>query len=139
MFCWIHSYISLLILSLPNEPKKVFALVTGSGALIVYNQYITARVIVRISAHSGDASTIHWHPTQCNVIATGGDRSVKIWDFEQDFEREFNCGSNNSTTRDDAAAMTQNIERNASTGTSRGGESIGTNESSTIARADTYR
>jgi WD40 repeat protein len=113
----------------------VFALVTVSGALIVYNQYITARVIVRISAHSGDASTIHWHPTRCNVIATGGDRSVKIWDFEREFDREFN--SSNSTNRDDM--ITQNMERNASTGTSRGGESVGTNESSTIAGADTFR
>lgn len=109
-------------------------MVTGSGSLFVYNQYITARVVVRISAHSSDASTIHWHPTRCNVIATGGDRSVKIWDFEREFEREFNS---NGTSRDDI--LTQNMERNASTGTSRGGESVGTNESSTVAGTDTFR
>jgi WD40 repeat protein len=133
--CSQYCISSIFVDSLFSCDALVFALVTASGALIVYNQYITARVIIRISAHSGDASTIHWHPTQCNVIATGGDRSVKIWNFEREFEREFN--SSNSTNRDDV--ITLNMERNASTSTSRGGESVGTNESSTVAGADTFR
>jgi WD40 repeat protein len=39
-----------------------------------------------MSAHSGDATTLDFHPTKPNIIATGGssDRSVKVWDLESD-------------------------------------------------------
>lgn len=97
----------------------VFALVTTSGSLIVYNHFIAARAVVKIAAHSGDASTLDWHPTRPNVIATGGasDRSVKVWDLSEDLLWH-------TTRRDDS-----NVERNSNTGTSKG-ESVGTNESS---------
>jgi WD repeat-containing protein 24 len=61
----------------------VFALVTASGLLIVYNMFVAARPIVKISAHAGDATSLDWHPTKPFVIATGGagDRCVKSkWD-----------------------------------------------------------
>jgi WD40 repeat protein len=115
----------------------VFALVTDSGLLIVYNQFVAARAMIKIAAHSGDASTLDWHPTRCNVIATGGDRSVKIWDFERELSILNNHPNNNSnhTNKED---ITSQMERNANTSTSRG-ESIGTNESSTVAGTDTFR
>ena len=58
---------------------SVFALVTVSGCLIVYNMFVPARPIVKISAHAGDATTLDWHPTKPYIIATGGagDRCVK--------------------------------------------------------------
>lgn len=57
----------------------MFALVTVSGCLIVYNMFVSARPIVKISAHAGDATTLDWHPTKPYIIATGGagDRCVK--------------------------------------------------------------
>ncbi len=57
----------------------VFALVTVSGSLIVYNMNIPARALVKIAAHGEDASTLDWHPTRPFVLATGGsaDRCVK--------------------------------------------------------------
>lgn len=58
---------------------SVFALVTVSGCLIVYNMFVPSRPIVKISAHAGDATTLDWHPTKPYVLATGGagDRCVK--------------------------------------------------------------
>lgn len=58
---------------------SVFAIVTVSGCLIVYNMFVSARPIVKISAHAGDATTVDWHPTRPYIIATGGagDRCVK--------------------------------------------------------------
>jgi len=37
-----------------------------------------------MTAHSGDATTLDWHPLVPDIVATGGasDRSVKIWDLE---------------------------------------------------------
>jgi WD40 repeat protein len=112
--------------------------VTTSGSLIVYNQYVAARAIVKIAAHSGDASTLDWHPTRPNMLATGGasDRSVKIWDLERELSVLHGGTTTSSTTpthcnystKDD---ITSQMERNSSTGTSRG-ESVGTNESSTL-------
>ena len=57
----------------------MFALVTVSGCLIVYNMFVSARPIIKISAHAGDATTLDWHPTKPYIIATGGagDRCVK--------------------------------------------------------------
>ena len=62
----------------------MFALVTSSGALIAYSQYVSARALVKMNAHSGDATSLDWHPTKRNIIATGGarDRCVKIWNLE---------------------------------------------------------
>ena len=96
-----------------------------SGSLIVYNQYIAARAMVKMTAHSGDASTLDWHPTHPNVIATGGasDRSVKVWDLESDLSMNY---------KEDA-----NVERNSVTMTSRA-DSIGTTDSSTAAANDSY-
>jgi hypothetical protein len=40
---------------------------------------VASRAIVKIVAHTGDATTLDWHPTRPYVIATGGagDRCVK--------------------------------------------------------------
>jgi WD40 repeat protein len=95
----------------------VFALVTTSGTLIVYNRYVSAHAIVKMTAHSGDATTLDWHPLRPNVIATGGanDRSVKVWDLEDALSLNL---------RDDGY-----VAINSNSLTSRG-ESIGTNDSS---------
>lgn len=106
---------------------------TTSGSLIVYNQYIAARAMVKMTAHSGDASTLDWHPTRPNVVATGGasDRSVKVWDLESDLSMNYKGDDSNHNN-------SNNIDRNANTATSRG-ESIGTNESSnTVSANDNY-
>lgn len=57
----------------------VFALVTVSGSLIVYNMHVSVRAIVKIAAHTGDATSLDWHPLRPYVLATGGagDRCVK--------------------------------------------------------------
>jgi WD40 repeat protein len=62
----------------------VFALVTRSGWLIAYNYCLAGRALLKISAHSVDATALDWHPLKANIIATGGaaDRCVKIWDLE---------------------------------------------------------
>jgi WD40 repeat protein len=62
----------------------VFALVTISGSLIAYNQYVPPRALVKMAAHSGDVTTLDWHPLQPNIVATGGasDRCVKVWNLE---------------------------------------------------------
>lgn len=57
-----------------------FAMVTDSGALIVYDIHISHEPWVKErSAHPGEATTVDWHPTRRYVIATGGgrDRNVK--------------------------------------------------------------
>lgn len=62
---------------------SVFALVTASGSLIVYNMHLPLRAVVKMTAHSGEATTLDWHPTQPSVVATGGagDRCVKVWNL----------------------------------------------------------
>lgn len=59
--------------------RKVFALVTVSGSLIIYSMHVSSRAILKVAAHTGDATTLDWHPTRPYVIATGGsnDRTVK--------------------------------------------------------------
>jgi hypothetical protein len=59
--------------------SSVFALVTVSGSLIVYSMHVSSRAMVKIAAHTGDATSLDWHPTKPYVIATGGagDRCVK--------------------------------------------------------------
>ena len=112
---------------------SVFALVTSSGSLIVYNQYVSARAILKMAVHSGDASTLDWHPVHPYILATGGasDRSVKIWDLERELSL-LQAPVPSSSSREEIA---HHMERNSSTGTSRG-ESVGTNESSTAAGND---
>jgi WD repeat-containing protein 24 len=80
---------SLTLLPPPhlNSPLfiPVFALVTRSGSLIAYNQWIAGRALLKFSAHSGEATALDWHPLRPTIIATGGgsvDRCVKIWDLE---------------------------------------------------------
>ncbi len=62
----------------------VFAIVTSSGSLIAYNRNVKAKALLKITAHSGESTTLAWHPIQPNVVATGGasDRCVKVWDLE---------------------------------------------------------
>ena len=46
--------------------------------------FLPQRALVKMTAHSGDATTLDWHPTRKDILATGGanDRSVKVWDLE---------------------------------------------------------
>jgi hypothetical protein len=62
-----------------THDSLVFALVTDTGHLIVYNINHPEKPWEKIAAHGAEASTIDWHPTRPYVIATGGaaDRSVK--------------------------------------------------------------
>ena len=62
----------------------IFALCTSSGCLVVYNRFVRARVLLKLNAHDRDATTLQWHPTRLNTIATGGsnDRLVKVWNLE---------------------------------------------------------
>lgn len=57
----------------------VFAVVTTSGSLVIYNMHITWKAIIKIAAHAGDATCLDWHPTLPYTVATGGagDRCVK--------------------------------------------------------------
>jgi hypothetical protein len=61
-----------------THDSLVFALVTDTGHLIVYNINHPEKPWEKIAAHGAEASTIDWHPTRPYVIATGGaaDRSV---------------------------------------------------------------
>jgi WD40 repeat protein len=74
-----------------------------------------------MTAHSGDATTLDWHPTRPNIVATGGanDRSVKIWDLETSL----------SLSKDDAY-----MNGNSNTVSSKG-ESVGTEDSSETDRS----
>uniref|UniRef100_A0A6V2AHI3 GATOR complex protein WDR24 n=1 Tax=Ditylum brightwellii TaxID=49249 RepID=A0A6V2AHI3_9STRA len=62
----------------------VFAMVTDSGYLVVYDIRVMIRPWIKIAAHSGEATSVDWHPTRKYIIATGGgrDRIVKVWDIE---------------------------------------------------------
>jgi len=93
----------------------IFALVTSSGSLVVYNRFLRAKCMVKISAHNGFASSLSWHPTQKYTIATGGsnDRLVKVWDLQ-------------SSLKLDGPVMESSIHmsNNQNTVSSRGAESI---------------
>jgi WD40 repeat protein len=54
--------------------EDVFAIVTAGGSLVVYNMHVRVRALVKIAAHSGDATTLSWHPSPRMefVVATGG-------------------------------------------------------------------
>jgi WD40 repeat protein len=79
----VPSHYLYLFLS-PILVVTVFALVTSSGSLIAYNMNVKAKALLKITAHSGESTTLAWHPIQPNVVATGGasDRCVKVWDLE---------------------------------------------------------
>ena len=66
----------------------VFGVVTSNGNLIVYNMHVAVKALVKIAAHTGDASSLDWHPRWPFVVATGGsgDRCVKIWDLESSLD-----------------------------------------------------
>lgn len=72
-----------------NEYQEdVFGLVTVSGTLAVYSLHITVKALVKIAAHTGDATSLDWHPIRPFIVATGGsaDRSVKVWDLESSLD-----------------------------------------------------
>jgi len=113
----------------------VFAAVTGSGSLIVYNRRLSQRAVAKLTgAHSGDATCVDWHPRQRHLLATGGasDRCVKIWDLESDLSVLVADGGGDGATvgHSNAGSSYSNLERNANTQTSRA-DSIGTTDSST--------
>jgi hypothetical protein len=64
----------------------VFAVVTTSGSVVLYNRHVSVRAIAKIMAHSGVATAVDWHPRLPHVVATGGatDRSVKVWMVDLD-------------------------------------------------------
>lgn len=94
----------------------VFGLVTVSGSLIVYSMHLPAKAIVKIAAHTGDATSLDWHPIQPFILATGGagERTVKVWNLE----------SSLAMKKDDAYASlnmnTTNTIRSEVSGTSEG-------------------
>jgi len=59
---------------------EVFALVAGEW-LCLYDIRVN-KPLSKESVHAGDATSLDWHPTRPNVLATAGgrDRSVKVWD-----------------------------------------------------------
>ena len=71
---------------------EIFGVVTSNGNLVVYNMNVTIKALVKIAAHTGDASSLDWHPRWPFVVATGGssDRFVKIWDLESSLESMVN-------------------------------------------------
>ena len=98
----------------PFHPE-IFAMVTSSGSLILYHRSLPMRALGKLTAHTGDATALDWHPTRRGFLATGGsgDRCVKVWDL------------------DDLIAMRKdddNMQYNVNTLTSRG-ESVGTEDS----------
>lgn len=46
--------------------------------------HVPPRALVKMTAHSGDATTLDWHPLAPDILASGGasDRSVKVWNLE---------------------------------------------------------
>lgn len=72
--------------------------------------HVPPKALLKFAAHSGDATTLDWHPLDPHCVATGGagDRSVKVWDVSSYLLME----------RDDA-----NLAVNSNTMTSVGTES----------------
>ena len=100
----------------------VFALVTGSGSLIVYNMLFRQRALVKMTAHAGDATTLDWHPKHRDIIATGGasDRCVKVWDLEdalaldkQQDEKYLSMNQNTWTSKADSIATDSSTEHDS--------------------------
>lgn len=89
---------------------------------MVFNQRIPKSHLLKLTAHSGDATSLDWHPTNQYILATGGsDRSVKVWDLESFF-------------LDLEKPDISNIASNSGTLTSRA-ESINTDNSSETERS----
>uniref|UniRef100_A0A7S1BZV0 Uncharacterized protein n=2 Tax=Corethron hystrix TaxID=216773 RepID=A0A7S1BZV0_9STRA len=67
--------------------RNLFAAVTNGGDLIVYDVNLSAKPLIKLSVHSGEATSCDWHPDprRAHVIATGGGRDccVKVWDLEE--------------------------------------------------------
>ena len=74
----------------------VFGVVTASGNLVVYNMHVSIKALVKIAAHTGDASSLDFHPQRPFIVATGGsaDRCVKIWDLESSLKFIVNTNTN---------------------------------------------
>ena len=77
-----------------------FGVVTGSGNLIVYSMFLSAKALVKIAAHTKDATTLDWHPINPFLVATGGgqDRCVKVWDLESFLNMDKHQGDHTSIT-----------------------------------------
>lgn len=58
---------------------NIFAIVTASGYLIVYNLRLLGRPWLKIAVHSGEATCVDWHPRRKFILATasGRERSIK--------------------------------------------------------------
>jgi WD40 repeat protein len=83
--CWPTIFVRIRYLSFSTfVVVTVFALVTSSGSLIAYNMNVKAKALLKITAHSGESTTLAWHPIKPDIVATGGasDRCVKVWDLE---------------------------------------------------------
>ena len=103
----------------------VFAVVTASGSLIVYNRRLPYRAVVKLTAHSGEATCLDWHPRRPHILATGGasDRCVKVWDLASELDHT-------SSNGDSSLANQERNSNTLNTMTSRC-ESVGTTDSST--------
>ena len=76
-----------------------FGAVTASGNLVVYNMHVPFKALVKIAAHTGDASSLDFHPRK-PFIATGGsaDHCVKIWNLESSLDSIFSNNKNSKET-----------------------------------------
>jgi WD40 repeat protein len=79
---------------------------------------VKAKALLKITAHSGESTTLAWHPIQPNVVATGGasDRCVKVWDLESYLSMEKNDSNMASNLNTMTSVMT---ETSAESNTSR--------------------
>jgi WD40 repeat protein len=87
----------------PHLPD-FFGVVTSNGNLVVYNMNVASKAVVKIAAHTGDASSLDWHPRWPFVVATGGssDRFVKIWDLESSLGSIANTDTTTNNNRANA-------------------------------------
>jgi WD40 repeat protein len=103
----------------------VFALVTTSGSLVAYNMHLPKPAMLKMTAHAGDATSIDWHPTKPNILATGGasDRCVKIWDLVSYLslnKDENNLAANYETV----TSRADSVNTDASSDTERGSHTV---------------
>ncbi|OWZ16840.1 hypothetical protein PHMEG_0009308 [Phytophthora megakarya] len=65
----------------PFHPNK-FAAAFENGIVQVWDMRKNSQPELKFTAHKGLVLSIDWHPTDANVIASGGrDRYVKIWEL----------------------------------------------------------
>mmetsp|Transcript_28216 Transcript_28216/g.68653 ORF Transcript_28216/g.68653 Transcript_28216/m.68653 type:complete len:1083 (-) Transcript_28216:1910-5158(-) len=82
-----------------KHQDDTFGVVTGSGNLIVYSMFLTAKALVKIAAHTKEVTTLDWHPINPFLVATGGqDRCVKVWDLESFLNMDKQQGDHTSIT-----------------------------------------